>query len=180
MEKLIQKEVKTGSKDKILQPGKEWKITLWGRQIERNERGMSWELAENSRRTFREVIIGQGSWGHREKQICLSFKSIKVCKSNTQECHAANRRAAGNREQFQQRLRAWIRNYHESLHGSRSETTHQFLDIHWPGKCWQAGEYSGERNSYSERKTDLSWRPGKERRKADAKIQMRPPDPGLL
>jgi len=64
-EKLIQKEMKTGRrKDASAWKGVEI-LTLWRRQVDTEERSMSWQLPENSRCTFTGFYYwARGSWGH--------------------------------------------------------------------------------------------------------------------
>lgn len=63
--------------------GKEWqKIrsashTLWRRWVETKERSKTWEVAENSRCRFTDLIIEQKGAGDAEKQIWFFFINIK-------------------------------------------------------------------------------------------------------
>lgn len=73
IEKLVQKEMKTGRrKDASAWKGVE-NLTLWRRQVEAQERSMSWELPENSRYTFTDSIIGQEGAGNTERSKSVSL-----------------------------------------------------------------------------------------------------------
>lgn len=91
IQKLIHKEIKIGRRCFSLERnGKSNPVEEAG-----GNRGKQYELG-TSRKMYihicRFYYWEGGSWGHWEKQICLSFINIKACKSNTQKCLAADSR----------------------------------------------------------------------------------------